>query len=151
MYLIYVSDAKPQTDETDLKALNRVLKTVLLESPITKRRTRSNKSIEAKCSKIGRKSLAVALGEEKVVAAIQGSLSLADSRIIARLVSKYHETKDNKTKQQILTVAAAADLSIDRMVLMEYVPQPFSKIKSRWYHSSSLSLTPLDSSLARNN
>jgi hypothetical protein len=47
------------------------------------------------------------------------------------------------------SVMQQADYQI--WVLMEYVPQPFSKIKSRWYRSSSLSLTPLDSSLARNN
>lgn len=91
-----------------------MLENVLQVSPIKKHNLRSKKSIDFKCNQIGKKAVAVALGEEQVDAATK-TPSAEDSRILFYLKEKYQEVKESDLKIQILTIGAAADLSVDQL------------------------------------
>lgn len=82
-----LQNSEEPVDPKKLQELNVVLENVLQVSPIKRNSLRSKKSIDFKCSQIGKKAVAVAVGEELVDAATNLP-SPEDSRILYCLKEK---------------------------------------------------------------
>jgi len=101
-----------------LVSLNRFVATDLRLSPLKLHKLRSITSINRKFRQIGEKALAVAIGEERISAAMQKLPSEKDSLILAALKLKYDVSKSFADKIQLLTIAAAAGISAEEIAIM---------------------------------
>lgn len=92
--------------------LNEAFVNALGVSPLDKRKHRSEARKEKKMSEISEKTYNLILGCDE----IPKKINFADSLIISELVPLFHSKKCNNDKIYLLTVAAAAKLSITELV-----------------------------------